>query len=364
MARTTIFLTTILALVASFLAGCDKAPSGVIPESDMVHVLADFAKAEAFIEQNPGKYPDDSSKLALKQSILLKYDADLAMYDSSLVWYAHNLKLYSELHDKAVALLEKEGNIKPNGNAVMPRTLPLDGGPGMAQQGGATARRVYPNSGDSANIWTEPVQWILTSAMGKGYITYDYMPDNESRRGDAYSLNLKSINNSGNTINVMMALDYSDGTTSYVNRTVNIAGWSNFDIQSDSSRNVTRIYGYLRYDIKPQRVSFIDSIYLLRTHLDRSSYHRIGIQRIAGPKSVISKNTNGQQPNQAEAPEGSKASSLPGRLRLDSLRERDVLNGHDGPVHRPKPGVHKAVIPSRERVHNPNGDHTPRLPIP
>ena len=373
MARTTIFLTTILALVASFLAGCDKAPSGVIPESDMVHVLADFAKAEALIEQNPGMYPDDSSKLALKQSILLKYDADLAMYDSSLVWYAHNLKLYSELHDKAVALLEKEGNIKPNGNAVMPRNLPLDGGPGMAQQGGATARRVYPNSGDSANIWTEPVQWVLTSAMGKGYITYDYMPDNESRRGDAYSLNLKSINNSGNTINVMMALDYSDGTTSYVNRTVNIAGWSNFDIQSDSSRNVTRIYGYLHYDIKPQRVSFIDSIYLLRTHLDRSSYHRIGIQRIAGPKDVLKKDSVQRAVDTKPVDISPK---FPGRPAGDEpVRDLQQPNqptklppaierrrNEDGSF-RPKPGLNKPVIPSRERIPNPNGDHVPRPPI-
>ena len=92
----------VILIVAATVISCDKAPDGVINESDMAHVLAEFAKAEALIEQNPSMFPDDSSKLALKQSILKKYDADLAMYDSSLVWYAHNLKIYTQVHDKAI----------------------------------------------------------------------------------------------------------------------------------------------------------------------------------------------------------------------------------------------------------------------
>ena len=209
MARTTIALTTILALLASILVGCDKAPRGVIPESDMVHVLADFAKADCLISQFPNKFPNDSSKMALKQSILDKYDANIEMYDSSLVWYSKNLKLYTELHDKAVALLEKEGNIKhdsKNSNNIW-----LDNAARTVANAGEQVRRVFPTDGDSANLWTEQQQWILTSALRNGYITFDFKPDREYKPGDMYSLNLKAINSSQNSIKLLLAIDYLDG---------------------------------------------------------------------------------------------------------------------------------------------------------
>lgn len=350
MARKTIVLT-IMALVASLFVGCDKAPSGVIPESDMVHVLVDFAKAEALIEQSPDKFPNDSSKLALKQTILKKYDADLKMYDSSLVWYAHNLKLYSQLHDKAVEMLEKEGNIKPDKNAPGNGRL-ID----LNTPNGSTTRRVYPSTGDSANLWKEPQHWLLTSAMRVGYITYDYKPDSESRPGDIYSLNLKAINASSNNIKIMMAVDYMDGTTSYINRTLTTHGWSSYDLQCDTSRVVRRVYGFLYYNIKPQKVAFIDSIYLLRTHLDPAKYHLFSVQSIAGPKEALKKDTT----QHAKGMKPLQPSHVPGLPPREGPRG-GIKRGDS--TFKPKPGLNKDVIPSRDRIPNPNGAHTPRPPI-
>lgn len=376
MARKAIALT-IIALVASVFTGCDKAPGGVIPESEMVHVLADFAKAEAFIEQYPNKFPDDSSKLALKQSILKKYDADLAMYDSSLVWYAHNIKLYSELHDKAVILLEKEGNIKHTDNAQGNVWLNNNTSPSSTQAG--ATRRVYPATGDSANLWTEPQQWLLTSAMHRGFITFDYAADKESRKGDLYSLNLKAINSSGNKIKIMLAIDYNDMTTSYINRTININGWSNYDIQADSTRVAKRIYGYISYNIKPKQVTFIDSIYLLRTHLNRDNYHRFSVQHMAGPKAALARDSlqqnkppvstlppdafPGRPQRDGQGPSSNTPPKFPGRPTLEGPAPIGHTRRNGDTTFRPKPGLNKSVIPSRERIPNPNGDHTPHPPI-
>lgn len=365
MARTSIALT-LVALIASLLVGCDKAPSGVIPESDMVHVLADFAKAEAIIEQHPGKFDTDSSKLALKQSILEKYDANLEMYDSSLVWYAHNLKLYSQLHEKAIVLLEKEGGIKhdENGNGTAPWA---NGRIVQDIQATGAKRRVFASSGDSANVWAGPQQWVLTSAMRRGYIPYDFKPDKESRQGDHYSLNLKAINGSGNNVKVLLAVDYTDGTTGYINRTLNINGWSNFDLQTDSSRTVKRIYGFLQYSIKPQRVTVIDSIYLLRTHLDPTKYSMFNIQRKAGPKAAFAKDS--VKNASAAPPMPVTESTMPGmpasvqRRRLPGQPIGIKRPGSADSMYRPKPGLNKAVIRSRQNVPNPNGNHTPKPPI-
>lgn len=363
-----ILLTTLFTLAATIIASCDKAPNGVIKESDMAHVIAEFAKANALIEQNAAMFPDDSSKLALKQSILKKYGADLAMYDSSLVWYAHNLKTYSEVSDKALKLLEKEANVKHSANSTMNGSGgPFPPGGGNRQSG---QRRVFPTEGDSANLWKEPQQWMLTSAMSSGgYITWDYAPDRESRKGDIYSLNFKMLSASGNSTKVMLAIDYHDGTTTYISRPTSTFGWTSFTLQADTTRSVKRIYGFIKCGINVHSVTFIDSIYLLRTHFDPTRYTMIGIQRIAGPKAALNKGNNQQQDgdgNTAIPSVGSSGSSdsFPGQpTPMPKLRGRSLSpNRPSVGSYQPKPGLNKSVVPSHERMINPNGAHVPSKP--
>ena len=379
MSRTAISLIA-LAIAATVLVACDKAPSGVIKESDMAHVLADFAVAEEMMNQYPNLFPDDSSKLVLKQSILEKYDADLAKYDASLIWYAHNLKVYNQVHEKAIKILEKEGGFhnqdKTGGVAWMGENNPV-----MTGMGGE--KRVFPNSGDSANVWTEPQQWVLTSAMRKGYITFDYTPDKEARNGDLYSLNMKMVSNNS-TIKLLLAIDYNDGCTGYINRTATVYGWSNYNLQTDSTRKVKRIYGFIQYDIKPRGITFIDSIYLLRTHLDREKYSMIGVQRLAASKAIREREEQLRQQQDSQAPAtdsptvpaqlpGQGAITLPrdtqfpgrsnisrpeasGNQQFQQVPKRGHNNGNT-----PRPIPNNA--PMLRRGNSPGGDHVPRPPI-
>lgn len=341
-------LTLIVALVvAATLLSCDKAPDGVIKEGDMAHVIAEFAKAEAMIEENPSQFPDDSSKLALKQSILKKYDADLAMYDSSLVWYAHNLKIYSQVHDKAIEILEKETN--KDGTHVQSTNPNI----AINNQG---ARRIFPSSGDSANVWKEPQQWILTSAMRDGIIPFDYKPEKEGRKGDKYTLCFKMIN-SGNSITMLLAIDYRDGSTSYINRSAQDNGWIENAIQSDSSKVIKRIYGFIKYKTRPQGVTFIDSTYMLRTRLDKSQYHTfyqrtIGTKNSSNSSSAVVEEKTEPNTSYPGRPQSNAPSSYPGR---PAAPEQGSF--------KPKPGLNKSSEPRRQRIPNPNGDHVPHPPI-
>ncbi len=365
--RFSTIIFTAFALVASLLLmGCDKAPDGVIKESDMVHVIADFAKAEAIIEQSPSQFPDDSSKLALKQSILKKYDADLAKYDSSLVWYAHNLKIYSEVSEKAIKMLEKEANIKHSDNS--PGSMASAPSPASTPHGvpGPNQKRVFATTGDSANLWKEPPQWMLTSALkNNGLITWDYKPDAESRKGDVYALNLKVLAATGGSSRVMLAIDYNDGATSYISRNLGSTGWTTFTLQADTTRIVKRIYGFISCDTRTHNVTLLDSIYLLRTHFDPSRYSMIAVQRIAGPKAAVAKKEQQHDSGLAGNPAPGN-NSLPGMPSMGLRPNIPATQEPNGPKpgrHVPKPGLNKSVIPSRERITNPNGDHVPHPPI-
>lgn len=362
MKKSTLPLLACILAVAIFTA-CHKAPGGVIPEDTMAHVLADFAQAEALMEQRPDMFSNDSSKMALKQSILKKYDADLAMYDSSLVWYAHNLKLYAEVHDNAIKILEKEADIKSSSSGNKWLTDKDNGRAAPIGQQQIGTNREFSNEGDSANIWTEPQQWILTSAMKRGYITFDYKPDKEHKRGDAYTLNFKLMNDNS-TINILLAIDYSDGTMSYINRTAHVKGWSNFSIQADSTRVVKRIYGFINYNIKPMGVAFIDSIYMLRTHLDPTKYGMFGIQKFVAPKAILEKMQ--QEKQQAQASDSSQQGpnrNLPAPQGLPGQGPRPLPGRGEPSSFKPKPGLNKSSLPGRDRTNNPNGAHLPKPPV-
>ena len=52
------------------------------------------------------------------------------------------------------------------------------------------------------------------------------------------------------------------------------------DVQSDSTRRVRRIYGYVSYDIKRGQTAIVDSLMLLRSHMSKSNYGFINAQRL------------------------------------------------------------------------------------
>jgi hypothetical protein len=320
----------------SLLSACDKAPDGIIKESKMADILVDVNKAQAYMEMNPSMFPNDSTKLAMRQSIFLKYGVTQADYDKSLVWYAHNMDDYVKVYDKVIKELksEQKGIDKQIRKETASSTGDLTAqGPnsGVSISSSNPAHKSYSAKGDTADIWTSSRQWILTSNYNKGYIKFDLSPDKDSKNGDRYELNLK-VTSSGNKLKVFLATDYSDGSTSFVVRNLGFDGWDKFVLQTDSTRSVSRVYGYIQYNIRPFSMAFLDSITLLRTHLDRQSYNTFMIQKfISRYKSSVAPRPDAMPPvNPALLNEGG---------------------------FRPKPGVNKSGV--RHTQSSPNAAHLP-----
>ena len=253
-----IFAFLILVLVA-----CDKAPSGVIKESDMVDLVVDLHKADAYIDNYPSQYASDSAKMVLKQSVFAKHGVTQSDYDSSLVWYAHNMDVYIGVYKKVIDRLSRESS---RNNDYVGKTDV------MATNSYQNVTQSYRSvSGDSADLWTQTRSWTLPQGLNTGYIPFDYDTDREHRLGDCFELKYKSILTAG-TLAALFALDYSDGGTTYVYRTATNSGWNKIILQSDSTRTVRRIYGYMNYQLVPSAIIYVDSVQLVRTHLDRSNY--------------------------------------------------------------------------------------------
>ncbi len=313
--RTPLALLAVLALSLALFA-CDRAPDGIIKESKMENVLVDMAKADAYVGMNPEQFPTDSARLALKQSVLAAHGYTLHDFDTSLVWYAHNLEIYDKVLQNASK--RRHDEVKANGGA--PSRGHLNDLPQMQRP--TAQHKQYPSNGDTANVWKEEKTWMLVGAGTQGRIPFDLRPDQESRSGDRYQLQLKTFH-AGNRLTALLAVDYSDGTTSYSSVTMTSDGWKSYDLQTDTARIVKRVYGQIGYQINRGSIAFIDSIQLLRTHYDPQRFTSFRTQKI--------------------------------------LKPRDK-EGSEEPATRtftPKEGVNKSSEPTRPRFDNPNARHLP-----
>ena len=116
--RSTVLNISLFLLAALMMLSCDRTPGGVLSVNDMADLIVDMQLAEAYIDNNISEFPSDSSKQVIKQSIFKKHGITQQDYDSSLVWYAHNMEDYVKAYDKAVGKLKdkQEKLNKSNGN--------------------------------------------------------------------------------------------------------------------------------------------------------------------------------------------------------------------------------------------------------
>jgi len=283
--RNVLLHISLLLMAVLSLVSCDKTPRGVLSVDDMGELIADLQLAEAYMENNPADFAGDSLKQVVKQSVLKKHGITQQDYDSSLVWYAHNMEDYTRAHDKAVGILQERYN-KLDKREDRPEKIILAdepshaarprGGNGIDKQLAGISTDV---NRDSADLWQGQRDYMLTQGSRRGFITFDIMPDARKEPGDRYKLSYK-LYRGGNEFKVCLNVDYTDGATSQVTRGTNSDGWVTIDVQSDTARRVRRIYGYVSYDIKRGHVAYIDSLSLMRTHLSKSNYGFINAQRL------------------------------------------------------------------------------------
>lgn len=327
-----------LSLLLCLAVACDKAPRGVIPEGTMEDMIVDLTLADAYIESHWDQFPDDSSKLVLKQSIFNKYGVTPELYDTSLVWYARNMDVYVKVYENVVTRLQdmRSSNNDAGSSPASPGNMPQ-------------VNHTYAQQGDSADLWHGNRTWTLTPGMKSGFITFDMEPDKESCQGDRYEFQF-SLKPVRSTFRTFLAVDYRDGGTAYVYHFSCNDGWNNTLLQCDSTRDVRRIYGYLYYNIQQGDIAYVDSLTLLRTHLDRNTY-----SAASGTKIVERVKHTPDVPKPGDAAPTAPADK-PAATQVQTVKQPQGS-------FKPKEGVNKSSV-ERHVTSSPNADHMPRTPHP
>lgn len=238
-------------MVALILStACNKTPRGVLPPDDMARLLADVYRGESVIEFERGSYGDDSMRKVVKQSVLMAHDITQEDFDSSLSWYGHNIEEYVKVCDMAVELLEEEL-----------RNIPDD----------PTGSNQILVAGDSAQVWSLPRFYHITSTTPSRYLTFRLSPDNTWEPGDEYTLEFKLIN-SRSEVKTAIAVDYDDNRTEFIRARQDQDGWFRNTLRLDSTRTPRALYGYLSFDPGDGENIYLDSVALVRTRVNPLSY--------------------------------------------------------------------------------------------
>lgn len=249
-----IFLSTLL------FASCSRTPDNVLSKGDMADLLVDLQLATAVANQNPEKYPTDSMKQLLKQSVFEKHHITEAEFDTSLMWYGHNLDTYTEVYDDVIAQLQKREQkaVEESRKAGEQATL----------------------AGDSVDIWTLPHRQIFNKRQIGQYamLAFSIPADDNTKAGDRYEWNMRLYNGS-EAAEAVLGVDYAGGGSEYQVRTVPMDERTRIILQSDSTKKVIRVFGHMVYNLKRDNTLFADSLSLYRTRMDDEQYNNHGFQR-------------------------------------------------------------------------------------
>ena len=241
LSKYTIVFTAIIGVMA-----CSKVPQGVLPERKMKEVMIDMYIAEGLIGTTPQSFPDTLHRDALFQSVFRKHGITQAAYDSSLVWYGKNLDILMQVSDLALKDIND-----------LTRDL-----------GDVQASAAPTSNQDSVNIWPRRNFLVLEPANLFNGVVYDIKPETHYSSGSGFVLGMRVwgiTNRLKHTPELRISIDQGD-TTIVTNRKITNDGYYQTIIKGMPTKQVRRVYGYIRMDNNEQDYHkiYIDSLNLMK----------------------------------------------------------------------------------------------------
>ncbi len=245
------------------IAACSRVPKGIIEPEEMAQLMADIRVATAVVNVRSSEYRSEESREALMQAVFERHGVTEAEFDSSMIWYGHNIKLYQETTDRSVEILEHR----------------------LAQVGRAAAGAVSV-AGDSVEVWNGAVAYIINNTSPSDYVTFSLPADANFERGDVYTWRVRFVAPPVNADWTITA-EYDDGAVEVLRSMMSVSNPScqRLSFYTDSTRNVRNISGWLKVERSGNRPVIMDSVSLNRRRIDPSMNGR-RIQRLILPPNA------------------------------------------------------------------------------
>lgn len=250
-------ISLLAALALLLLVACSKTPPMVLGPEKMARLMADMELAEAQVTDGRlGEFFTDSSRLAMRRSVLAKHGVNEAVLDSSLRWYGANLPLYLQVIDRADTIL----------------------GDSLRLLCALRANAATAAAGDSADIWPLAPSALFARGQQTEMLSFEVDADSTWRRGDVVTLTF-AYDNASTPLAVTLGADYANRAR--VTETISERFYPGDErrfklaLQLDSNISVKRIFGYFLARPAEEERAYADSIRLVRTRLVRDDYNHL-----------------------------------------------------------------------------------------
>ncbi len=237
-------ISVILGII--LIGGCSKAPKGILSEKEMQKVHTDILVADAIIGLNYTTYSNDTTKMALYESVFRKHKIKQEVYDSSLVWYGKNLDIYMKMYDRMIVDVNKR----------------------IHDLGDVQADAAPSSNRDSVNIWPRRDYHVFQPKSVFNGVTFDIKPDRNYPSGSLFVLGVNFWGlNEGMTSYPQIRLNaVQRDTIITIDKTITEDGYYETTLSTLPTRQVQRVYGYIRMDNSDSTYFkvYADSLSLMR----------------------------------------------------------------------------------------------------
>lgn len=250
----------IVSLAMLIAVSCKKRPEGVLSDKEMVGLIADMEVAEIYLQSRVHGYYNDSTKDKVLQYVLDCHGLDKASFDSTMVWYGRNIDDYRNLLSKVDEELQKRAG-KIEGKDV--ETLV------------------------KSDLWPYSRHYIFSSLSETDNLQFS-VPGTELVPGDRveWELRLSALMQG----QAMMGVEYETGPKAYTYASTGGNKKLNLNLQTDTARKISRIFGQIKLNNLTQQPVFMDSVSLKSLPYDSMEYYKINSQRLyRGPIRVMPK---------------------------------------------------------------------------
>lgn len=228
-------------LLSVCLIGCTGRPSYVLSEDKMVSLMVDMELAEAYVNTNMGSSSKD--KLILGERVLKAHGVSEETLDTTLAWYGRNIDDYAGLFEKVDKEIEK-------------RRKKYTEVPGE-------------KSREPDNLWPYDTHIIISNLSGSDALAFSVVKP-EMEKGDVLELSYHLPNPV--IMKGTFGVEYTDGYGEAINATSNSRNSVHISLQTDSAKEVSRIFGIMAVKDRKILPVYLDSIMIKAEPLDSISY--------------------------------------------------------------------------------------------